>query len=93
MGTVFTFRGKSGGGLYGDVIEELDWSAGEVLKALEETGIDRNTLVVFTSDNGPWVEDHLKGEGGNDTHYGTANPLRGSKMMTWEGGVRVPTIS
>ena len=93
IGATEKFRSKSGGGLYGDTIEELDWSTGEILEALKETGIDDKTLVLFTSDNGPWVEDHLKGKGGNDAHYGTARPLRGSKMMTWEGGVRVPTIA
>ena len=92
IGASENFRGKSAGGLYGDVIEELDWSTGEILKTLKETGVDENTFVIFMSDNGPWVEGHLAGEGGNDTHYGTASPLRGAKMMTWEGGVRVPTI-
>ena len=92
IGATDKFRERSGGGLYGDVIEELDWSAGEVLKALKEAGIDENTVMIFTSDNGPWIEDQLKGKGGNDAHYGTAKPFRGSKMMTWEGGVRVPTI-
>ncbi|MFP6894703.1 MAG: sulfatase-like hydrolase/transferase, partial [Opitutales bacterium] len=92
IGTTDPFRGRSGGGLYGDVIEELDWSAGEVIKALKQAKVDDNTLMVFTSDNGPWIEQQLKGKGGNDAHYGTSGPLRGAKMMTWEGGVRVPTI-
>lgn len=92
LGASEKFQGKSGGGLYGDVIEELDWSAGQILQTLKEQGIDDNTLMIFTSDNGPWIEGHLKGKGGNDAHYGSAKPLRGSKMMTWEGGVRVPTI-
>ena len=74
------------------MIYELDWSTGEILRTLKEMGIDEKTLVLFTSDNGPWIEGHLKGKGGNDTHYGTAAPLRGAKMMTWEGGVRVPTV-
>jgi len=92
LGASGEFRGKSEGGLYGDVISELDWSTGEILRTLKEMGIDEKTLVLFTSDNGPWIEGHLKGKGGNDTHYGTAAPLRGAKMMTWEGGVRVPTV-
>ncbi|MDE0577331.1 MAG: sulfatase [Opitutales bacterium] len=92
IGATDPFRGRSGGGLYGDVIEELDWSAGEVIKALKQAKVDDNTLMVFTSDNGPWIEQQLKGKGGNDAHYGTSGPLRGAKMMTWEGGVRVPTV-
>jgi hypothetical protein len=92
IGATEPFRGRSGGGLYGDVIEELDWSTGEVIKALKQAKVDDNTLMVFTSDNGPWIEQQLKGKGGNDAHYGTSGPLRGAKMMTWEGGVRVPTI-
>lgn len=86
LGASEAFRGKSAGGLYGDVIEELDWSLGEVLKTLKQLGLDENTLVVFFSDNGPWVEDYLKG------YYGRADPLRGSKMKSWEGGPRVPCI-
>jgi len=92
LGASEKFRGKSGGGLYGDAIAELDWSAGKIVETLQEAGIDEQTLVIFTSDNGPWIEKQLKGKGGNDTHYGTAKPLRGAKMMTWEGGSRVPTI-
>ena len=80
------FRGKSAGGFYGDVIEELDWSMGEILKTLNEEGLEENTLVIFTSDNGPWIE----GKIGN--HGGSAFPLRGNKMQTWEGGIRVPAI-
>jgi len=86
LGASSGFRGKSKAGLYGDVIEELDWSMGQVLDRLKELGLDENTFVVFTSDNGPWVEDHLKG------YYGCADPLRGSKMKSWEGGPRVPCI-
>lgn len=78
------FRGKSGAGLYGDVIEELDWSAGQIFAALKENGLDDNTLVIFTSDNGPWLQ---KGEEG-----GNAVPLRGGKGTTYEGGLRVPCI-
>ena len=86
LGASQKFRGKSEGGLYGDVIEELDWSVGEILGALRREGIDEDTLLMFTSDNGPWVEEYLKG------YYGSAYPLRGSKMKSWEGGPRVPCI-
>ncbi|UMB61782.1 sulfatase [Lutibacter sp. A80] len=79
------FKGKSARGLYGDVIEEIDWSMGEILKTLETLGIDNNTLVVFTSDNGPW---NLKNGNG-----GSALPLRGHKFETLEGGMRVPMIA
>ncbi|MDN3665173.1 sulfatase [Algibacter miyuki] len=79
------FKGKSARGLYGDVIEELDWSMGEILKTLESLNLDENTLVVFTSDNGPWTK---KGEEG-----GSALPLRGHKFETLEGGMRVPMIA
>ncbi|MEM9916595.1 MAG: sulfatase [Bacteroidota bacterium] len=78
------FRGQSKGGLYGDVIEEIDWSTGEVLKALREAALDENSLVVFTSDNGPWLS--------YGAHAGVALPLREGKGTTWEGGVRVPCI-
>ncbi|MDY0164908.1 MAG: sulfatase [Thermoguttaceae bacterium] len=79
------FRGKSRGGLYGDVIEEIDWSVGEVLAALKELGLDDRTLVIFTSDNGPW---RAFGD-----HGGSAKPLRGGKFTTYEGGVRMPAIA
>ncbi|MEL0649959.1 sulfatase [Algibacter sp. TI.3.09] len=79
------FKGKSARGLYGDTIEEIDWSVGEVLKTLKEQGIDENTLVIFTSDNGPWTS---KGDQG-----GSALPLRGHKNQTFEGGFRVPMIA
>ena len=78
------FRGKSGAGLYGDVITELDWSAGEILGALKKHGLDERTLVVFTSDNGPWLN---YGE-----HSGSAGPLREGKGTSWEGGIRVPCL-
>ena len=80
------FRGKSRRGLYGDVIEEIDWSTGQILDALKELGLDERTLVVFTSDNGPWIEKQI------GDHAGSAAPLRGAKMMAWEGGLRVPCI-
>ncbi len=86
LGASENFRGKSEGGFYGDVIEELDWSMGEVLKTLKEEGLEENTLVVFVSDNGPWIEEKI------GDHAGSAFPLRGAKAQTWEGGVRVPCI-
>ena len=79
------FAGKSGAGLYGDVIQEIDWSVGEVLAALKKNGIDDKTLVIFTSDNGPWLS---YGE-----HSGVAGPLREGKGTSWEGGTRVPCIA
>ena len=78
------FRGKSKRGLYGDVIEEIDWSTGELLDTLKETGLERNTLVIYTSDNGPWLEYGVDG--------GSAGPLRDGKGTTWEGGLREPGI-
>src|SRR5262249_38123952 len=78
------FRGKSQSGLYGDVVEELDWSAGEILSALKKHNLDEKTLVIFSSDNGPWLS---YGE-----HAGSAGPLREGKATAWEGGVREPCI-
>ncbi len=65
---------------------------GEILRTLKELEIDERTLILYTSDNGPWVEKQLAGKGGLDAHYGSAAPLRGWKMTTWEGGPRVPGI-
>lgn len=79
------FAGKSGAGLYGDVMTELDWSVGQILRALKEKKLAENTLVIFTSDNGPWT---IKGE-----HGGTTGGLRGAKGTDYEGGVRVPFIA
>jgi arylsulfatase A len=79
------FSGRSPRGLYGDVIEEIDWSVGEVVRALERCNLTENTLVIFTSDNGPWL-----GEGPNG---GSAGPLRGGKQTNWEGGQRVPFVA
>jgi arylsulfatase A-like enzyme len=79
------FAGKSQNGRFGDWVEEVDWSVGQVLDALRSQGLAKDTLVVFTSDNGPWL---IKGTDG-----GSAGPLRGGKGSTWEGGVRVPTLA
>lgn len=88
------FVGKSKGGLYGDVIETIDWSMGELFKALKETGIDDNTLVIFTSDNGPWhnLPDRMVQQGVERWHSGSVGLLRGAKATTYEGGFRVPAI-
>jgi len=74
------FEGKSDASLYGDVIEELDWSVGEVLEALDRLGLDERTLVLFTSDNGPWWE-------------GSSGRYRDRKGSSWDGGMRVPLIA
>jgi arylsulfatase A len=79
------FQGKSANGRFGDWVEQVDWSVGRVLDTLQEQGLAGNTLVLFTSDNGPWL---IKG-----SDSGTAGPLRGGKGSTWEGGVRVPTVA
>lgn len=78
------FRGKSKGGLYGDVVETIDWSTGEILDTLKKLNLDNITLVIFTSDNGPWLQKREQG--------GSAFPLRNGKGSTWEGGFRVPCI-
>ena len=78
------FRGKSSNGVYGDVIQELDASVGEIVRALGQHGLRERTIVVFTSDNGPWTMFREFG--------GVATPLRGEKSTTWEGGERVPCI-
>jgi len=84
LGVSAKFKGKSRHGLYGDVIMEIDWSVGEILQALRRSELDENTLVIFASDNGPWLS---YGE-----HSGHSGPLREGKGTTWEGGVRVPCI-
>ena len=87
------FKGGSRRGLYGDVIEELDASTGEILDLLEELDLAENTIVVYTSDNGPWSNHALPRYRENITaHAGSAGPLRGAKATTWEGGMRVPTV-
>jgi arylsulfatase len=84
LGVSAEFRGRSEQGLYGDVMMELDWSAGQIVEALRKHGLEKNTLVIFTSDNGPWLN--------FGSHAGSAGPLREGKGTVWEGGVRVPCI-
>jgi arylsulfatase len=78
------FRGKSKQGLYGDACMEVDWSVGEVLAALKRAGVEENTWVIYTSDNGPWLS--------YGNHAGSAGPLREGKGTCWEGGTREPTL-
>ena len=78
------FKGKSSQGLYGDLMMEIDWSVGEIVKALKQNNLEENTLVIFTSDNGPWLNF------GN--HAGSTGGLREGKGTSFEGGQRVPTI-
>jgi len=78
------FKGKSEQGMYGDVIMEIDWSVGQILSALKRNGLDEDTLVLFCSDNGPWLS--------YGDHAGSAGPLREGKGTTWDGGQREPTI-
>ena len=80
LGASKRFRGKSPEGLYGDVVAEVDWSVGEVLQTLQRNGLNQNTLVMFSSDNGPWYQ-------------GSPGKLRGRKNTTYEGGVREPFIA
>ena len=80
LGASPRFKGKSPLGLYGDVVEEIDWSVGEVLAAIKRNGLDSNTIVMFSSDNGPWYQ-------------GSAGRLRGRKGSTYEGGVREPFLA
>lgn len=89
------FRGTSKAGLYGDVIETIDWSTGRILDALEKEGVADNTLVIFTSDNGPWLNlpPRMLQEGNRPWHAGSPGPLRGAKGSTWEGGMREPMIA
>ncbi len=98
LGASEKFKGRSAGGPYGDAIEEIDWSCGEIFETLKALEIDDNTLVVFTSDNGPWIETtQAMVPGGKPfiprDHSGHADPLRGWKMSAWEGGSRVPFIA
>lgn len=88
------FKGKSKRGLYGDVIEEVDFNVGRILDAIRKNELEKKTYVLFTSDNGPWLiknKDHADGHLKRD-HGGSAGPLRSGKVSTFEGGLRVPTI-
>ena len=88
------FKGKSPRGLYGDAVEEIDFSCGRILETMRKHDLVGNTYFLFTSDNGPWLvknKDHADGHLPSD-HGGSAGPLRSGKVSTWEGGVRVPTI-
>jgi arylsulfatase len=78
------YKNKSGAGLFGDLMMEIDWSIGEVMKALKKNGLTKNTLIIFTSDNGPWLTF------GN--HAGSTGGLREGKGSAWDGGVKVPCI-
>jgi arylsulfatase A len=78
------FKDKSGAGLFGDVVMELDWSVGQILDAIKRNGLDDNTFVMFTSDNGPWLN--------YGNHAGSAGPLREGKGTMWEGGYREPCV-
>ena len=84
LGVSDKFRGKSKQGMFGDVMMEVDWSVGQVMKTLKKHGLDDNTLIVFTSDNGPWLN--------YGNHAGSADPLREGKGTMWEGGARVPCV-
>jgi arylsulfatase len=84
LGVSDKFLGKSRQGMYGDVMMEIDWSVGEIIKALEENGLTENTLVIFTTDNGPWLN--------YGNHAGSSGGLREGKTTSWEGGQRVPFL-
>jgi arylsulfatase A-like enzyme len=80
------FKGKSAGGMYGDVIETIDWGTGQILDTVRGLGLERDTIVIFTSDNGPWLSRK------NDHNVGSALPLRNGKGTTYEGGMREPCV-
>ena len=88
------FKGKSTGGLYGDVVEEFDYETGRLLDAIDELGLAANTLVLYTSDNGPWnnMQKPLRARHKGAIAWGASGPLREGKGSSWEGGVRVPCI-
>lgn len=90
------FRGKSKGGLYGDVVEEFDFETGRLLDVLDELGLSKNTLVIYTSDNGPWNQDkytkNKKGHPKDSIFWGDSGPLRNGKGSCYEGGYRLPCI-
>lgn len=79
------FKGTTPGGFYGDVVAEIDWSVGRILEAVQRAGVDSRTLVIFTSDNGPWLS--------YGSHAGSSGPFREGKGTTFEGGVRVPFVA
>ena len=84
LGVSPEFEGISSQGMYGDVISEIDWSVGEIMNVLNDLGIEDNTIIIYTSDNGPWLN--------YGNHAGSAYPLREGKGTAWEGGCRVPAI-
>lgn len=84
LGVSSKFKGKSEQGLYGDVMMEIDWSVGEIVKTLAKNNLTENTIVMFTSDNGPWLN--------YGNHAGSAGGLREGKMTSWDGGQKVPFI-
>jgi len=87
------FAGKSKSGRYGDAMEEIDWSTGEIIRTLKEQGIEKDTIVIFTSDNGPWIRAGKYGKYVTEDEEGCALPLKGGKWMTYEGGMRMPCIA
>lgn len=89
------FRGKSKGGLYGDTVEELDYETGRLLDTIDELGLRDNTLVIFTTDNGPWnnFQDRLGPRHNGQIAWGSSGPLREGKGSTYEGGLRVPCLA
>ena len=90
------FKGKSKGGLYGDVVEEFDFETGRLLDVLDELNLTQNTMVIYTSDNGPWNQDkytkHKKGHPKESIFWGDSGPLRNGKGSCYEGGYRLPCI-
>lgn len=86
------FAGKSRGGKYGDAMEEIDWSTGEILRTIRDMGLEKDTVVLFTSDNGPWLRSGKYGDLIPEDEEGSALPLRGGKFTTYEGGMRVPCV-
>lgn len=88
------FKGTSEGELYGDVVEEIDWNVGRIMDLLKDLGLDKNTYVMFATDNGPWtsLEDRFRYTHGGQLATGSAGPLRSSKGSVYEGGFRVPAI-
>lgn len=84
LGVSDKFKGKSEQGMYGDVIMEIDWSVGQILQAIETNGLEENTIIIFTTDNGPWLN--------YGNHGGSSGGLREGKTTSWEGGQRVPCI-